>query len=354
MKRWTKRVMSVGMAAMMCTMMFAGCGGDSSEASNGTLNLFIWTEYVPESVIASFEEETGIKTNVSYYSSNEDLYAKMQSESEGTYDVILPSDYMVEKMSAQDMLEELDTGKLENLSNISEQYLGNDYDPENTYSVPYMGGVAAIAVNKDKVTTPIESYGDLFSEELKGQEVVLDDSRAVIGMTAKSLGYSMSTSDSAELEEISEKLMTLKDNVKVYDSDSPKSVLISGDCSVGMVWSAEIAMAMDENPDIEIVYPSEGAYVFLDNWCIPKGAKNTDQAMQFIDYMLSADASAACSEELPYLNPNQAACEQLGEEYLGNIAKNPPAEVIEKGEWIHNLDTDVQAVYEDMWTKLKK
>lgn len=355
-KSFIKKTLAVTLAAMSIASMLTGCGGSSSSEaeSAGTLNLYIWTEYVPESVIQGFEDETGITVNVSYYSSNEDLYAKLKSETAGTYDVIQPSDYMVEKMAEQGMLEEINKDALSNLGNIAAEYMDPSYDVGNLYSIPYMGGIAAIAVNTATVTEEITSYDDLFSTALAGEEVFLDDSRAIIGLTAKSLGYSMSTTDTAELDEIAAKLLTLKDNVKVYDSDSPKSVLISGDCSVGMIWNAEIAMAMEENPDIEIVFPEEGAYLFLDNWSIPTGAVNVTEAEMFIDYMLSAEASAACSEELPYLNPNTAACELLGDEYMNNEAKNIPAAEIAKGEYIQNLDTETQAIYEAMWTELKK
>ncbi|MFI3313498.1 MAG: spermidine/putrescine ABC transporter substrate-binding protein [Eubacteriales bacterium] len=351
-KPFLKKTLALTLAGALALTPLTGCGSKTEDA--GTLNLFIWTEYVPESVLQGFEEETGIKVNITYASSNEDIYAKVHSEAEGTYDLIQPSDYMVEKMIAQDMLEELDKSKLSNLGNLSDAYMDPSYDPGNVYSIPYMGGIAAIAVNTANVTTEITSYDDLFDTALAGQAVVLDDSRAIIGMTAKSLGYSMSTSDPDELAEIEEKLLTLKDIITVYDSDSPKSVLISGDCNVGVMWNAEVALAMEENPDIEIVFPEEGAYLFLDNWTIPKGAKNTDAAYQFIDYILTAEASAACSEELPYLNPNTAALDILGADYIDNIAKNIPDEVISAGEFIQNLDTDTQATYEAMWTKLKQ
>ena len=148
--------------------------------------------------------------------------------------------------------------------------------------------------------------------------------------------------------------MTLKDNVKLYDSDSPKSAMISGDCTVGMIWSAEAALSMDENPDIKVVYPTEGAYVFLDNWCIPKGAKNVDNAYKFIDYMLSPEAAKMNIEEFPYLCPNTKALEMMGEDYVANEAKNVPSEVISSGEFISNLDTDTIAIYDEMWTKIKE
>ncbi len=339
------------MTAVLACSMFTGCG--SSKAENGELNIFIWTEYVSEDAIKAYEQEYGVKVNVSTYSSNEDLLAKLKSESEGTYDVILPSDYAIEYLIAQDKLMELDKSKLTNLSNIDSAYLGESYDPENKYSVPYEGGVAAIAVNKSKVDKEITSYADLFDPAFAGQMVVLDDYRAIIGMTERSMGLSMNETDPATLATVEEKLLTLKDNIKLYDSDSPKSALIAGDCSVGVIWSAEVALAMDENPDIEIVYPSDGAYVFLDNWAITAGAKNVDNAYSFINYMLSAEAAQMNLADFPYLCPNTKALELMGDEYVSNIAKNVPAEVIKAGEFVKYLDTDSLAIYDEMWTKLK-
>lgn len=342
------------MTGVMVCSMLTGCGNTGTDAHKGQVNVFIWTEYVSEVAISDFEKDTGIKVNVSTYSSNEDMLAKLKSESEGTYDVILPSDYAIEYLIAQDKLEALDKDKLSNLSNIDPAYLDESFDPGNVYSVPYEGGVACIAVNTAKVDKEITSYADLFDPSLKNQLVVLDDYRAVIGMTERSMGLSMNETDPDTLAQVEEKLLTLKDNIKLYDSDSPKSALISGDCTVGMVWSAEVALAMDENPDIEIVYPTEGAYVFLDNWAIPKGAKNYDAAMEFINYMLSAEAAKMNIEDFPYLCPNKTALEMLGEDYVNNEAKNVPAEVIASGEFVSYLDTDTLAIYDEMWTKLKK
>ena len=349
-----KKMLSFIVITAMLVTMLAGCGSKSSAGKNGELNIFIWTEYVPDSVIEKFEKETEIKVNVSTYSSNEDMLAKVKSESEGTYDIVQPSDYMVEQMASQGMLEELKTDELKNLSNIGESYLNPSYDPGNKYSVPYQGGVAGIAVNTSKVKKDITSYDDLFDSSLKNSIVALDDYRAVIGMTARSMGYSMNETDPAVLSKIQDKLLTLKDNVKLYDSDSPKSALISGDCTVGYVWSAEIALAMEENPDIKVVYPTEGAYLFMDNWAIPKGAKNYDNAMKFIDFMLDAENAQMVLEEFPYLSPNTKAVEAMGEDYSKNEAKNPPAEVIKKGEYVKNLDADTLKIYDEMWTKLKQ
>ncbi|MDO4284129.1 MAG: spermidine/putrescine ABC transporter substrate-binding protein [Eubacteriales bacterium] len=352
-----KRVIAVLMAAM-AALPLSACGGGASTASAagnaGELNLFIWTEYVPDAVIEQFEEETGIQVNVSTFSSNEDMLAKVRSEEEGAYDIVQPSDYMVQQMIANDMLEELDQEQLTNLGNIGEAYLDPSYDPGNVYSVPYLGGVVAIGVNTDRITDEITGYDDLFNPAYADTTVVLDDTRAIIGVTERSMGLSMNESDPDTLAEVQTKLLSWKPNIKLYDSDSPKSALISGDCTIGVAWSAEIALAMDENPAIEIVYPEEGAYKFIDNWTVPKGAKNYDNAMKFINYMLEAETGQAVAQEFPYLNPNAAAIELMDEEYRNNIAKNVPQEVIENAEFVENLDTDTLAILDQMWTELKK
>jgi spermidine/putrescine-binding protein len=355
-----KKAICLLLIGAMTATMLTGCGSSStsstaSTASSGeTLNLFVWTEYVPDSVIKKFEDETGIKVNVSTYSSNEDMLAKVKAESEGTYDIVQPSDYMVKQMTTQGMLEKLDKSKLPNIKNLSATYLNQSYDPDNTYSVPYQGGVAAIAVNTKKVNMDITSYDDLFNPKLAGTEVALDDYRAVIGMTARSMGMSMNETDKDKLSKISDKLQTLKKNVKLYDSDSPKSALISGDCTVGYCWSAEIALAMDENPDIKIVFPKEGAYVFMDNWCIPKGAKHSDAATKFINFMLDSKVDQMVLKEFPYMSPNAEAVKAMGADFQANQAKNPPADVVSKGERVGDLDTDTLAIYDSMWTKLKQ
>lgn len=354
MKKKIVRLMVV--VTLILSMGLVGCGSKEISKSTGAeeLNLFVWTEYVPQSVLDKFTEETGIKINVTTFSSNEDMLAKIKSETPGAYDIIQPSDYMVAQLISQDMVAELDKEALTNLSNIGTAYLNPSYDQDNTYSVPYQGGVAAIAVNTEKVDIEINSYEDLFNPSLANSIVVLDDFRAIIGMTARSMGYSMNETDLDRLEEIKNKLLTIKPNIKLYDSDSPKSALIAGDCSVAMIWNAEIALSMEENSDIKIVFPEEGAYVFMDNWCVTKESPNYDNAMKFINFMLDSEVAQMVSEEFPYLNPNTVAVEAMGEEYSENPAKNPPEDVISKGEYVENLDVDTLAIYDQMWTELKK
>lgn len=347
-----KRLLCLAAALTVAAGLLTGCQGKST-AGNGELNLFVWTEYVPDSVIRKFEEEYGIKVNVTTYSTNEDMLAKVKSESEGTYDIVQPSDYMVESMIAQQLLEKLDQEALTNLGNMGEQYLDQDYDPGNVYSIPYQGGVGAIGVNTSVIKDDIKSYGDLFNSQYANSLVVLDDYRATVGMVERSMGLSVNETDPATLEKVKEKLLTLKNNIKLYDSDSPKSALISGECSLAYCWSAEIALAMEENPDIRIVYPSEGAFRFLDSWCIAKGAKNYDNAMKFINFMCDPEAAKLVIAEFPYLNCNQTAIDE-SPDYAENEAMNVPAEIFAAGERDKVLDNDTIAIYDQMWTQLKQ
>ncbi len=173
-----KRMITVLLVLALTAMNISGCGGGAKSdapAGKGELNLFVWTEYLPDSVVSKFQEETGIKVNVSTYSSNEDMLAKVKSEAAGAYDVLQPSDYMVAQLIGQDILAELDFDKLPNFSHIGESYKDPSYDPGNKFSVPYMGGAGAIAVNTDKVDIDITSYADLFDPALEGEVVILDD-----------------------------------------------------------------------------------------------------------------------------------------------------------------------------------
>ena len=351
-----KKIIALLLSSALVLTSLSGCGssGSSDAGKNGELNLFVWTEYLPDSVVEKFEKESGIKVNVSTFSSNEDMLAKVKAEKAGAYDILNPSDYMVAQLIKQDMLAELDFEKIPNFSHIGESYKNPAYDPGNVYSVPYMGGAGAIAVNTDLIKDDINSYADLFDKSLEGKLVVLDDFRAVIGITSKALGYDMNETDTTKLSEVSKKLMDLKKNVVLYDSDSPKSALISGDCAAGMIWSAEVAMAMEEVPSIKVVYPEEGPYLFFDNWVVTKDSPNYENAMKWMNFIMEPENMAMVLEEFPYLCANTDAIALMGDEYSSNLAKNPPTEVIAKGSYVENLDSDVLDIYSEMWTKLKE
>lgn len=350
MKKWK----SVWLLALLGIMAFAltGCSGGGK---GGTLNLFIWTEYIPDSVIQGFEKETGIKVQMQTYSNNEEMLAKVKGSSAGTYDIVCPSDYMVENMISQDLLLNLDQTKLTNYKNLDAAYLNKSFDPENKHSIPYLGGAGVIVYNKSLVPAGADftTYGELFKSDYDNSLVVLDDFRAIIGITSLSMGYDMNETDETKLKEINEKLLTLKPNIKSLDSDSPKTLMITEETKAGLFWSGEAAIALDENENLAVAYPKEGMYLFLDNLCITKDAKNAENAYKFLDYVLKAETNKEIVTEFPYLNPNTAGTALMGEDYRNNPAINIPAEEISKGKYVQNIGKTVDT-YSEMWAEFTK
>ncbi|WFR56080.1 spermidine/putrescine ABC transporter substrate-binding protein [Anaerocolumna sp. AGMB13025] len=337
---------------VVLTAGLTACGGGKK---NGTLNLFIWTEYMPDSVIKDFEKETGIKVQMQTYSNNEEMLAKVQGSNPGAYDIVVPSDYMVENMISQGLLQELDKSQLTNIGNLDPAYLNPSYDPESKYSVPYLGGAGVIVYNKKMVDPGADftNYDELFKPAYKNSIVVLDDFRSIIGITSLSMGYDFNETDESKLGQIKEKMLTLKPNIKSFDSDSPKTLMITEETSVGLMWSGEAALALGENENLDLAFPSKGMYLFLDNLCITKDAKNKENAYKFIDYVLKAEVNKAISTEFPYLNPNKAGVALMDDTYRSNKAICIPPEEIKKGFYVKNIGKTVD-LYSEIWAEFTK
>lgn len=332
-------------------MVLSACGGsEKSSGDSKELNVFNWSEYLPESVIEKFEEETGIKVNYDTYASNEEMLAKLSAGNSG-YDVTVASTYFVEIMKKQSLIQKLNKDNIPNAKNLAESFQSYDADPKGEYTVPYMWGTAAIAVNEDLTETNVKSYKDLFNPEFKDNLVLLDDQRSIIGAMLAMLGYSQNSTDEKELNEAKEKLMELKPNIKAFDSDSPKTLLISGEVKAGIVWGAEAALAARENPAIKTVFPEEGMNLWLDCFVIPKDAPNKENAEKFINFILRPEISKEISMEFPYGNPNAEALKLLPEDIVKEISV--PDEELAKGEY--NVDVgEATLLYDRIWSELKQ
>ncbi|MEQ8154943.1 MAG: spermidine/putrescine ABC transporter substrate-binding protein [Clostridiaceae bacterium] len=328
----------------------AGCGKKEELAKE--INVYNWSEYLPQSVIDKFQAETGIKVNYETYDSNEQMLAKISAGNSG-YDIAVASDYMVDVMIKQNLLQEFDLNNVPNFKNIGDEYKKASYDPENKYSVAYMVGSAIIAVNKDKVTKKITSVADLWDPSLKNSLVVLDDERAIIGLALKKLGYSLNETDPAKLEQAKKELIKLKPNIKAFDSASPKKLLISGEATVGYVWNAEVALAKKDNPSIEAVYPKEGVYLWQDNFILPKGGEHKKEAEMFINFLLRDDVSKMISDEFPYTNPNAAARKLMDKSVTDNTIVYPTSDLVKNGEHLKDLG-DTTQLYDKIWTEFKQ
>jgi spermidine/putrescine transport system substrate-binding protein len=296
----------------------------AAPAAAAELNLFAWSEYVPQSVLDGFTKETGIQVNYETYASNEEMLAKLVSGA-ASYDVIQPSEYTIEAMVKEKMLVPLDHKKLPNLKNIGKEYWGQPHDPKLEYSVPYMQGTVGIAVNTEKVKEPVTGYADVFQPKYKGRIVILDDALEVVTWALATEGLGPDAVTKVNLEKVRPVLTKWLPLVKVYDSDSPKTALLNGDVDLGIIWSGEAAILIQEQgKKFAYVLPKEGGHMFIDNLAIPKGSENVDVAHQFINYVMRPDVSRKISEDFPYTNPNVEARKLLTPEERANPASYPP------------------------------
>lgn len=293
--------------------------------SAAELNLFAWSEYVPQTVIDGFTKETGIKVNYETFASGEEMLAKLLGGG-ASYDLIQPPDYIAESLIKNKLLAPLDLAKLPNLKNIGPEFLHMPHDPEQKFTVPYMTGTVGIVVNTDVIKEPIRGYRDVFQSKFKNRIVALNDNRELVSWVLVTLGLDQNDITPANLEKVRPILADWIKLVKVFDSDSPKTALLSGDVDLGVVWSGEAARLYEEDKKFAYILPEEGAHPFVDVLAMPTSAKNVDAAYKFLDYILRPEVSKLISDEFPYTNPNLAARKLLTPEQLANPASYPKLE----------------------------
>lgn len=317
------------------------------------LNVFNWSEYLPQSVIDKFEQTYNIKVNYSTFSSNEEMLAKLMAGG-GNYDLAVASDFMVEVLKKQELVQQLDTSTLPNLSNIGPEFLNLPFDKGNKYSVPYMYLAGIIAYDSSKIPEgTIKGYKDLWKPELKGSLTLLDDERVIIGITLKKLGYSINETSPEALEKAKEELKKLQANVKSYDSDSPKTSLINGESKAIFAWGAEGSLASRENKNVKYVFPEEGLFLQQDNFVIPKGAKNIKAAELFMNFIMEPEISAEISHYFPYGNPNITAYQYIDKDIMEDKAVYPPEAEMKKGEYLRDIGNSVTEL-DKIWSEVKQ
>ncbi|HEY5811902.1 MAG TPA: spermidine/putrescine ABC transporter substrate-binding protein [Terrimicrobiaceae bacterium] len=294
-----------------------------------TLNIFCWSEYVPQEIIDAFTEETGITVSIETFASNEEMLAKLLAGG-GVYDIIQPSEYVVEGLIKEGMLAPIDHGAIPNIKNIAPEFTGMSFDPGNKYTIPYMAGTVGIVVNTELVQDEIKSYNDVFQEKFNKNIVVLDDAREIVSWGLQSLGLPINEVSDENLEKVKPVIGKWLPLVKVFDSDSPKTALLNGDVALGIVWAGEGAILLNEDKKFKWIMPAEGSHLFVDSLAIPKSAKHIKNALLFMNFVLRPEISVKISEAFPYLNPNAAARELLTPAQRGNPASFPTADQLAK------------------------
>jgi len=342
------------------------------QVASTELNLFVWTEYIPIEMVECFELVYGVKVNRDGYSNDEDMYARI-SEGGSNYDLVQPTDYIAALMTRHGLLQELDHAKLPVLKNFNPNYLDFEFDPGNRYTIPYLIGTDAIVVNTGTVKNIPRSWADLWNPEYASRLIFLDDSRAVIGITLLTLGYDVNTTDIGQLEDARNKLTELVPNIKVFDSDSPQTILLAGAVDLGMTWTGEAFLAQQGNPNIQYVYPSEGAILWQDNWAMLKDAPHPDAAYAWLNYINQGNIFWMILRDWPYINPNQAALDfakdnqmkvmdvsgnettldAIYDAYMASPITNIPIDAIKNGHRITDVG-EATWLYQDIWDEVKK
>lgn len=344
------RILMVGLA--LCGLL-AGCTKKSAEVSEAKeVNLSIWGNYLSPELQAQFEKETGIKINISNYSSNEELLAKVQMGSSGI-DVAVPSDYMVEVMSKMNLLEPLKQDQITNKTLIDPQFLKQNYDPENKFSLPYIWTTAGIAVNRDLYKGPIKSWKDLLENpELKGKFALLDDVRETLGAALKMNGFSVNSTNPEEINKAKATLLKAKKNVKMFASDTI-DILNNKEVAAAQTYSSDALQAADKAPGkIEYIIPAEGGTFAIDNLVIIKGAKHPEAAHKLINFLLSEQAETNRVKTIlggPVLKNTKAS---LPKELQNNRALFPEESTLKKLERIQDQG-EKNKLFEDSWTEIK-
>lgn len=341
------RVVLASALAIASVFSLAGCASQPKEV----VRVYNWGDYIDEEVNRMFEEETGIKVIYDVYPTNEDMYAKISS-SGSQYDVIVPSEYMIEKMANEGRLEPIDQSLLTNYGKIDDRFKGLSYDPNNEYSVPYMWGTMGIVYNTQLVDEEIDEWADMWNPKYEKQIFMYDSERDSIMVALKKLGYSMNTRDPQELEAAKAELIAQKPLVLAYVGDEGKGKMTNGEAAMMLAWAGDAQLMVDENPDLKYVLPKEGTNLFLDGLAIPKGAENYENAHKYIDFLCRPDIAAMNAEYIGYSTPISEARELLPEEMKNSEIAYPTEEVTATME-MFNDPSDVIETYSRIWTEVK-
>lgn len=346
-----KKIVSISAALIMIVSMFTGCS-IKPDSSKKTINVFNWGEYIDEGIIKDFTKKTGIKVNYQTFSTNEEMYQKVKSGT-NKYDLICPSDYMVDRMIKENLVQPIDFKNVRNYSNIDNKYKNLSFDSKNKYSVPYMWGTIGIIYDKTQIKDKIDSWDVLWDTKYKGKVFMSDDMRNSIGISLKRLGYSMNSTNSAEIAKAANELSKQKQSMNpVYIGDEIKDSLRSGEKPMGVIYSGDAAVLMKEKPEkFEYVIPKEGTNLWFDSWVIPKNASNKEGAEKFLNFLLDAKVNKKNVDFIGYGTPNKATYNLLQDSEKNNKASYPDDASLKNAEIFKDLG-DTRKLYNDTWVKV--
>lgn len=336
---------------LLIIFVLTGCGSKDGEK----VYVYNWGEYMDPDVRELFEKQTGIEVVYEEFEQNEDMYPRIVSGAI-SYDVVCPSDYMIQKMIENDLLQEINYDNIPNLKYIDSTYLksAEEFDPGNKYSVPYCWGTVGILYNKTMVDEPVDSWGILFDEKYSGDILMIESVRDAFAIALKYLGYDINSTNEAELEEAKALLKKQYPLVQAYVVDQVRDKMIGGEAALGVIYSGEAIYTSRENPDLEYIVPKEGSNVWIDAWAIPKNSKNKENAEAFINFMCDPEIALKNFEYITYSTPNSGAWELIEDEEIKNSpVAFPSKEVLDRCTAFRYLGEDMESLYVQKWNEAK-
>ena len=320
-------------------------------AAQETINVYNWGDYIEPEVLDLFEQETGIKVIYETFETNEDMYAKIAMGG-SSYDVIIPSDYMIERMIQENLLQKINWENIPNVANIDPRFMNESYDPQSEYSVPYTWGTMGILYNTEMVEEAPTSWETLMDPTYTMDMLMLNSPRDTLAIALVMTGHDLNSTDPADLEDAKNLLIEQKPMVLAYVVDEVKDKMIAGEAAVALVWSGDATFCMSENDELDYMIPPEGSNIFYDSICIPANARNVSGAEKFIDFLCRGDIAAMNYDYVGYAIPNTAAIDIIGtDEYNASPVNNPPQEALDHCQVFKYLGDDTK-LYDQIWTEI--
>lgn len=331
---------------------------DLAKLRGTEINVYNWGEYISDGsegtldVNKQFEQETGIKVNYTTYDSNENMYNKIKGGG-ASYDIVIPSDYMIERLINEDLLEKINFDNIPNYKNVMSKYKNLYYDPNNEYSVPYNVGMVGLVYNTKMVDETPDSWEIMWDEKYKGQILMFNNSRDAFGIAQFLLGIDVNTTDTLDWDAAFEKLKKQKPLVQSYVMDDVFNKMEGGEAAIAAYYAGDCISMADNNPDLDFVYPKEGTNIFVDSICIPKSCQNKEAAEVYINFLLRGDIALANAEFICYATPNQAVLDNEEYSLRDNKMLYPDEEDAPPTEYFHNLDADTLELMTSLWDYVK-
>ncbi len=348
-------------AAALTTLSLSGCGWkladvraySATPGQRDQLHIYTWSQYTDQELLKTFKAQTGINVVVDVYDSNDVMLAKLQAGGGGTYSVIYPSDYMVQKMVELGLLTQLNHARLPSLVNLFPRFQNPTYDAKNRYSIPFSWGTTGLIYNSEKLKAAPDDWNYLwqYQQQLSKRMTLMNDVREVMGAALRMLGYSYNSKDENHIKQAYEKLKALKPTIAAFDTDAWRNQILAGDLLLAMCYSADAVKISNENPKLKYVVPRSGSSLWTDTIVIPKSAPNPEGAYAWINFMLQPDVAAQMSKRLAIATPSRAAVEQLPVHVKNDSKLFPPESVLQKCQRIVPLG-DVEEIYDRYWTLL--